>query len=75
MVDRIRKRMNRLGVLDGLTILRFTHAFRQGGGVERYLEDLNRALLMRNDLAIIQLELPEERNCETMVAEKIGKAH
>lgn len=41
--------------LDGITILRFTHAFDSGGGVEHYLRDLNKALLARNNLTIIQI--------------------
>ena len=27
--------------LDGLTILRFAHAFETGGGMERYLDDVD----------------------------------
>ncbi len=41
--------------LDGMTILRFTHAFDSGGGVELYLHDLNRTLLRRHDMTIIQI--------------------
>jgi len=29
--------------LDGTTILRFAHAFETGGGVERYLDDLDQS--------------------------------
>lgn len=57
--------------LDGLTILRFTHATEGNGGVERYLEDINRALLLRNRLTIVQLYLPEAIQRQTV--EKIGK--
>ncbi|MFP4013451.1 MAG: glycosyltransferase family 4 protein [Chitinispirillaceae bacterium] len=41
--------------LDGITILRFTHAFDSGGGVELYLRDLNNTLLNRNNMTILQV--------------------
>src|SRR5262245_25355929 len=50
------------GALDGLTILRFAHAFQTGGGVELHLADLNRALLQRNDLTVIQMHLSLDAN-------------
>ena len=56
-----------------MTILRFTHAFRKGGGVEQYLEDLNKALLFRNKTTIIQLYLPEEGRDEETTVEEVGK--
>lgn len=65
--------IDRPGSLDGLTILRFTHACRAGGGVEQYLEDLNRALLERNSLTVIQLYLPEEGGMSERSIEEIGK--
>jgi len=49
--------MTTSGPLDGLAILRFAHAFESGGGTERYLDDLNRALLARNAMTIIQIQL------------------
>ncbi len=45
------------GPLDGLTVLRFAHAFESGGGTERYLDDLDRALLERSALTVIRLHL------------------
>jgi glycosyltransferase involved in cell wall biosynthesis len=45
------------GALDGRTILRFAHAFESGGGTERYLDDLDAALLERNAMTIIRLGL------------------
>lgn len=43
------------GRLDGMTILRFTHATKSAGGVEQHLELLNRVLLERNRMTIIQM--------------------
>jgi glycosyltransferase involved in cell wall biosynthesis len=45
------------GPLDGRVILRFAHAFESGGGTERYLDDLDNALLERSALTIIRLHL------------------
>lgn len=61
------------GVLDGLTILRYTHAFREGGGVERYLDDLDTLLLLRNNATIIQLSLPKGGSGKGIRVEKIGR--
>jgi glycosyltransferase involved in cell wall biosynthesis len=44
-----------IGVIDGISILRYTHAFSSGGGIENYLKELNRALLCRNAIKIIQI--------------------
>src|SRR5206468_3307412 len=46
-----------MGVLDGLTILRYGHVYDGGGGMEQYLEDLNRVLSERNSLTTLQLQL------------------
>ena len=50
---------NRLscGPLDGNTVLRFAHAYESGGGTERYLDDLDCALLERNAMTIVRLHL------------------
>jgi len=45
------------GPLAGRTILRFAHAFDTGGGTERYLDDLDGALLERNSLTIIRVQI------------------
>ncbi len=45
--------------LDGYTILRFSRAFANGAGVEQHLEDLNRTLLERHEMKIIQFYLSE----------------
>jgi glycosyltransferase involved in cell wall biosynthesis len=44
-----------IGVIDGISILRYTHAFSSGGGIENYLKELNKALLCRNAIKIIQI--------------------
>jgi len=61
-----------MGVLNGLTILRFAHAYESGGGVEQHLADLNKELSRRNRITTIQMQLTldPERLCET--EEKIG---
>jgi glycosyltransferase involved in cell wall biosynthesis len=43
--------------LDGLTILRFAHAFETGGGLEKYLDDLNQSLSDRNRLHTVLIHL------------------
>ncbi len=43
------------GTLGGRTIVRFAHAIETGGGVELYLDDLDRTLLARNAVTIIRL--------------------
>ena len=46
--------------LDGLTILRFARAFPSGGGIERYLDDLDGQLLNRNTVTIIRMYLSND---------------
>lgn len=50
------------GRLQGLTILRFAHTYGEGGGLERYLLDLNRALGGRNQFTTVQMELSHDRH-------------
>jgi glycosyltransferase involved in cell wall biosynthesis len=45
------------GPLAGLTILRFAHSYESGGGTERYLDDLDHALLERNAMTVVRLHL------------------
>jgi glycosyltransferase involved in cell wall biosynthesis/peptidoglycan/xylan/chitin deacetylase (PgdA/CDA1 family) len=45
--------------LDGLTILRFSHGFESGGGVEQYIDDIDSILLSRNKMRIIRFYLTE----------------
>jgi glycosyltransferase involved in cell wall biosynthesis/peptidoglycan/xylan/chitin deacetylase (PgdA/CDA1 family) len=58
--------------LDGLTILRFSHGFESGGGVEQYIEDLDLMLLSRNKMRIIRCYLTEI-NKEAEKEVKIGQ--
>jgi glycosyltransferase involved in cell wall biosynthesis len=43
------------GALDGWLLARYTHATPAGGGVERYLGDLDHALLARNRMRILRV--------------------
>jgi glycosyltransferase involved in cell wall biosynthesis len=45
------------GALDGLTLLRFVHAFETGGGMERLVDDLDQTLLARNAVTIVRMHL------------------
>jgi glycosyltransferase involved in cell wall biosynthesis len=61
------------GLLSGLTILRFAHAFSRGAGVEQYLDDLDTTLLYRNNVTIIRMYLAVPDDNATNTVEKIGK--
>lgn len=52
--------MTTTGALDGLTVLRFAHAFESGGGTERYLDDLDGTLLARNTMTVVRLHLTRQ---------------
>lgn len=58
--------------LDNLTILRFAHAFKSGGGIETYLNDLDRILLLRNSVKIIRFYLERESKNKKITTKKIG---
>jgi glycosyltransferase involved in cell wall biosynthesis len=59
--------------LDGATILRFAHAYESGGGTERYLEDLDRALLERNAMTVVRLHLTRNPSATQETQESIGR--
>lgn len=61
------------GPLDGRTIVRFAHAFETGGGVERYLDDLDRSLLARNAATIIRLYIGDNSKGMETHTEPIGR--
>lgn len=61
------------GLLDGSSVLRFAHAFETGGGTERYLDDLDRALLERNAMTIVRLHLTRNSPAGQPVGEKVGQ--
>jgi len=59
--------------LDGLTILRFTKAYKQGAGIEEHLTSLDSELLTRNSLKIIRMFLEDNPiNIET-TAQEVGR--
>jgi glycosyltransferase involved in cell wall biosynthesis len=55
------------------TILRFAHAFASGGGMETYLEDLDRTLLSRNPWTIIRMYLTSEKPLKEPSKEVLGR--
>ena len=61
------------GSLNGLTVLRFAHAFESGGGTERYLDDLDSALLERNAMTIIRLHLTHKSSASAPTEDFIGQ--
>ena len=62
------------GCLDGLTILRYAHAFDTGGGVEQHLADLNAELSRRNALTTIQMHLTLDAGRVAESQEDIGRS-
>lgn len=61
------------GPLDGRTLLRFAHAFETGGGIERYLDDLDGALLERSAVTIIRLFIGGDRERMAESAVPVGR--
>ena len=63
------------GKLDNATLMRIAHIDRSctAGGVEQYLNSLNRRLLHRNKMAIIQMYLTEEDSGQGVETERVGK--
>ena len=59
--------------LDNITILRFTRACKEGGGIEQYLQEINKNLLENTKITIIQLFAVTEKNKMGIEVEKIGK--
>lgn len=60
--------------LDGMTILRFAHAYDTGGGVELHLRDLNRELGRRNRLTTILLHLTSDKGSLKETEETVGNS-
>ncbi len=60
------------GPLDGRTIIRFAHAHSSGGGVERYLDDIDSSLLGRNAMTIFRLFIGDS-DCKIESSESIGR--
>ena len=63
------------GALDGVTLFRFAHMRRSSssGGVEAYLRYLNRHLLQRNRMRILQMYLVPERGPFDVEIEQVGR--
>ncbi len=62
------------GKLNGMTILRFAHISEDlGGGVEQYLHDLNRVLLKRNRMTIIQTYLIKDNDTCGIKIDNLGQ--
>lgn len=63
------------GVLDGITLFRYAHMWMDmnAGGVEAYLANLNRYLLQRNKMRILQMYLRHENQSSRVEIEQIGK--
>ena len=59
--------------LDGFTILRFTHAYRNGAGVETHLSDLDYKLITRNKVTIIRMYIEKEPEEKKATTEEIGQ--
>ncbi len=54
--------------LAGRTVLRFVHAFKSGGGMERIMADLDGILLERNPMTIVRMYIGEAGESETVQA-------
>lgn len=63
------------GVLDGITIFRFAHMWKNtsAGGVEAYLSNLNQQMLQRNKMRILQMHLAMEDEPCNIEIEHIGQ--
>ncbi len=63
------------GILDGLTLFRFAHIWRNAssGGVEAHLQDLNRYLLHRNKMCILQMYFVPESGPFEIEIEPLGR--
>ena len=62
------------GALDGLTIMRYAHGYRDrsSGGVEQYLRRLDRELLRRHRLTVLQMHLSKNDTTSTIEVEEVG---
>jgi len=62
------------GALDGVTIMRYAHVGRQrvSGGVEQYLRLLDRALLQKHRLTLLQMHLVTSEADDDIETENVG---
>ena len=64
----------RPGMLDGITIMRYAHIYREraSGGVEQYLRRLNQGLLQRHRLTVLQMHLTRDDGDDSIEIENVG---
>ena len=64
----------RPGALDGVTIMRYAHVYRDrvSGGVEQYLRQLDRSLLQRHRLTVLQMFLNNDGASNAIETESVG---
>jgi len=64
----------RPGMLDGITIMRYAHMYRErtSGGVEQYLRHLNEGLLQRHRMTILQMCLTRDEASDAIEIENVG---
>jgi glycosyltransferase involved in cell wall biosynthesis len=62
------------GALDGFTIMRYAHVYRgrASGGVEQYLRHLDRELLKRHRLTVLQMHLVTDNTNDAIEVESVG---
>jgi glycosyltransferase involved in cell wall biosynthesis len=62
------------GALDGVTIMRYAHVYREraSGGVEQYLRHLDRELLKRHRLTVVQMHLVTDNTNDAIEVESVG---
>src|ERR1017187_9041437 len=62
------------GALDGVTIMRYAHIYRDrvSGGVEQYLRHLDRGLLHRHRITVLQMHLMREDTNDKIEIENVG---
>lgn len=65
--------MDSPGCLDGKTLLRFAHEYYVVGGVSFHLQALNKHLLLRNEMTIIQIFVTGLTSDAEEITEYIGK--
>jgi glycosyltransferase involved in cell wall biosynthesis len=65
---------NPCGCLDGLVLMRFTLAHRDGGGIEEHIRNVDRVLLERSQMTIIQLYVAsKEEHLTTQIPKGKGR--
>jgi hypothetical protein len=65
-----------IGKLDGVTLMRYAHIFKEpSGGIELYLGNLNRMLLIRNKMTILQMYLVNDVKGHNVEVEEVGRGN